>query len=76
LLLTKWHLEQIDATEPNRNQFSYANADRVANNAKNNGMLLRCHTLVWHSQLPGWRESPFSPAYFSKAKDSSADCAA
>jgi endo-1,4-beta-xylanase len=43
-----------DATEPNRNQFNYGNGDRIANAAGSAQQLLRCHTTVWHSQLPNW----------------------
>jgi len=43
-----------DALEPNRGSFNYANADRIVSHARGRGMSVRGHTLVWHSQLPGW----------------------
>ncbi|GFF30823.1 endo-1,4-beta-xylanase [Aspergillus udagawae] len=46
-----------DSTEPSRNSFSFANGDAVVNLATKNGQMMRCHTLVWHNQLPNWVSS-------------------
>ena len=43
-----------DATERTQNSFSYGSGDQVASYAASTGKELYGHTLVWHSQLPGW----------------------
>ncbi|TPX17523.1 uncharacterized protein E0L32_003166 [Thyridium curvatum] len=45
---------KFDATEPQRNTFSYGAADRIVAQADSHGMIMRCHALVWHQQVPGW----------------------
>jgi endo-1,4-beta-xylanase len=45
----KW---QSLESQPNR--FNFVNADRIVDFAEEEGMQVRGHTLVWHSQLPRW----------------------
>jgi endo-1,4-beta-xylanase len=46
-----------DAIEASRGVFTFDTADQTAAFAAENGKMLRCHTLLWHSQLPAWVES-------------------
>lgn len=41
-------------TEPEQNVYDYSNGDEVVSEAQKNGQLMRCHNLVWYSQLPNW----------------------
>ncbi|WP_329430023.1 endo-1,4-beta-xylanase [Streptosporangium sp. NBC_01495] len=45
-----------DATEPQRGNFTYTNANRIVNHALGQGMRIRGHALLWHSQMPGWAQ--------------------
>ncbi|KAH7350183.1 endo-1,4-beta-xylanase Z [Plectosphaerella cucumerina] len=46
--------QKWQSTGPQPGVFSYTQGDIVPNFAKQNGQILRCHTLTWHSQLPNW----------------------
>ena len=43
-----------DTTEPSRGNFNFGPGDQIVSHATAHGQRMRGHTLVWHSQLPGW----------------------
>lgn len=48
---------KFDATEPNRDDFSYDSGDALIDFAEKHQMYVRGHALAWHSQVPGWLSS-------------------
>ncbi len=61
-----------EAIEPQEGQFTWTDADTIAQFTRDNGMMLRGHTLVWHSQVPDWvfqdaGGNPLQPSAESKA---------
>ncbi|MFC9247563.1 endo-1,4-beta-xylanase [Streptomyces sp. NPDC057136] len=46
-----------DATEPQRGVFDFTKGDEVVDFARAHRQRVRGHTLLWHSQLPGWLTS-------------------
>ncbi|WP_458126105.1 endo-1,4-beta-xylanase [Paenibacillus sp. Z3-2] len=52
--ITAGNFMKMDAMQPQEGQFVWSEADRLVNFAEANGMEVRGHTLLWHSQVPEW----------------------
>jgi endo-1,4-beta-xylanase len=46
-----------DTTEPSNGRFNFAPGDQIVSYAQANSERVRCHNLVWDSQLPSWVSS-------------------
>jgi endo-1,4-beta-xylanase len=54
--------------EPAQGQYDWTDADQLMAFAKANHQLVRGHTLLWHSQLPGWLTSGVAAGTISKSQ--------
>ncbi|KAF2108200.1 endo-1,4-beta-xylanase-like protein [Lophiotrema nucula] len=52
--ITPENAQKWESTEPSRNNFTFEDSDRYVEYAKKHSLQIRCHNLVWHSQLPAW----------------------
>ncbi len=59
-----------EPTEPREGQFNWEGADRIANFARQNGIKLRGHCLMWHSQLGKWmlEDKPTKEVFYARMK--------
>lgn len=48
-------------TEPEQNVFNFTGGDYFLDLAEQSGKLVRCHNLIWSSQLPSWVTDPATP---------------
>lgn len=52
--LTAENEMKFGSVHPAEGTYTFEEADRIARFARENGKLLRGHTLVWHNQTPDW----------------------
>ena len=57
-------------TEPNEGEYTWEAADRVADFCRKNGIKLRGHCLMWHSQIGKWmyEDNPTKEVFFQRMK--------
>ncbi len=60
-----------EPTEPREGQFNWENADRIANFCRANGIRLRGHCLMWHSQIGRWmtEDNPTKEVFYQRMKN-------
>lgn len=52
--LTAENVMKPGPIHPEEDRYSWENADKIADFAKANGLMMRGHTLCWHQQTPEW----------------------
>lgn len=55
--ITPGNTQKWQYTETENGTFSYTEGDVIIDFALNNSQIVRCHNLVWYSQLPSWVSS-------------------
>jgi len=60
---------KFDALQPSEGSLSYGTADQMVNFARDRGMQVRGHTLVWHRQTPSWVFSGGRDAVLGRMKN-------
>ena len=60
-----------EPTEPREGEFNWTSADRIANFARQNGIKLRGHCLMWHSQIGKWmyEDNPTKEVFFKRMRN-------
>ena len=58
-------------TEPKEGEFNWENADKIANFCRQNGIKLRGHCLMWHSQIGEWMlgDNPTKEVFYQRMKN-------
>ena len=54
---TPGNAQKFAYSEPTQGQFNFAPGDAAVAYAKANNQMVRCHNLIWYSQLPSWLTS-------------------
>ena len=60
-----------EPTEPREGEFNWESDDRIANFARQNGIKLRGHCLMWHSQIGKWmyEDNPTKEVFFKRMRN-------
>ena len=60
-----------EPTEPREGEFNWDNADRIANFCRENGIKLRGHCLMWHSQIGRWMlgDNPTKEKFYERMRN-------
>jgi GH35 family endo-1,4-beta-xylanase len=63
-LVTPENVMKMDTIHPAPDQYNFSDGDQLVDFAEQNGIAVRGHVLVWHSQLPSW----FANGNFTQAE--------